>query len=39
MRLGRAGKARANYRKYLETEGTAADASFVRAIVGSEEPP
>ncbi len=39
MRLGRAGKARANYRRYLETAGTAADASFVRAIVGSEEPP
>jgi tRNA A-37 threonylcarbamoyl transferase component Bud32 len=36
MRLGRPSKARANYRKYLERAGAAADASFVRAIVGSE---
>jgi tRNA A-37 threonylcarbamoyl transferase component Bud32 len=36
MRLGRPSKARANYRKYLERAGSAADASFVRAIVGTE---
>ena len=37
MRLGRPGKARANYRRYLEKAGDAPDASFVRAIVESNQ--